>query len=310
MKIAIMGTGGVGGYYGGLLAKAGEDVTFIARGEHLRAIRERGLQVKSIHGDFTISPARATDDPAEVGPVELVLFCVKTYHTDEAGPAIVPMVGEDTTVLSLQNGIDNQEKLARFVEEKAVLGGATWIESAISEPGVIRQGSQFRRIAFGELDGSVTPRAERILETLQKTGADVTLSTEIMKVLWTKFLFICGISGITSVTRSPVADVLNCPETRELFIEAMREIENLARVKGIQLDEDAVEKSLALIEGAPPTLKSSMQRDLERGSRLELEALNGTVVRLGQELGVPTPVNRCIYACLKLHDDKARVASG
>src|SRR5690242_4570175 len=201
MKILIMGTGGVGGYYGGLLAQQGNEVTFISRGAHLYAIRHEGLKVKSVHGDFTVFPANATEDPAKVEPVDLILFCVKTYNTDEAAQAVRPTVGPQTVLLSLQNGIDAAERIGKVVGLEHVLGGATWLSSAVEAPGVIKQVSEFRRIVFGELDGDRSERTQSIYEVLNQTGINVEISEDIQKVLWTKLVFITAVSSIGSLTR-------------------------------------------------------------------------------------------------------------
>ncbi len=308
MKIAIMGSGGVGGYYGGLLARAGHDVTFIARGAHLAAIRAHGLQVQSVHGDFTIAPAQATDDPAAVGPVDLVLVTVKTTATDEAARAIVPLVGPETVVLSLQNGIDAAERIGAVVGMAHMLGGATWVSSAIAAPGVIRQVSQFRRIALGELDGRITPRAQAVYEALQSTGAAVELTDNIRRVLWTKFVFIAALSGVGAVTRLPVGDYRHVPETRELLVRLMREVEAIARASGIPLDADVVEQTLAFIDNAAPTIMASMQLDVAAGRPSELESMIGIIGRKGRELGVPTPTADMVYAALLPGELQARAS--
>ena len=299
MKIAIMGTGGVGGYYGGLLAHSGQDVTFIARGAHLAAIREKGLQVKSVLGGFLVSPAHATDNPAEVGPVDLILFATKTYHTDEAAQAIRLMVGPDTVVLPLQNGVDAAERIGAVVGTEHLLGGATWLSAAIEAPGVIGQYSQFRRIVLGELDGRKTPRAQQVFDALNATGATVELSDNIAKVLWTKFVFIASVSVLGSLTRVTFGEYRNVPEARAALTEAIAEVAAVARAKGVLLDADVVDKTLAFIDGSAPGIKPSMQRDVEAGRPSELESMLGIVVRLGEELGVPTPVMRVAYALLK-----------
>lgn len=308
MKIAIMGTGGIGGYYGGLLARAGHDVTFIARGAHLQAIRTNGLQVKSVYGDFTIAPAQATDAPAEVGLVELVLVCVKTSDTDRAAQAIKPMVGPGTAVMSLQNGIDAAERIGSVVGMEHMLGGATWISSAIEAPGVIRQVSQFRRIVLGELDGprSVTPRAQAVFEALTSSGATVELSDNILKVLWTKFVFIAGISGVGSLVRLEIGDYRAVPETRALMAALMRDVEAVGRASGVALDADVVQQALAFIDNAAPSIKPSMQRDVETGRRSELDSMIGVIMRKGRELGVPTPATEMVYAALLPGELKAR----
>jgi len=306
MRIAIMGTGGVGGYFGGLLAHSGQDVTFIARGDHLRAIQQHGLRVESPHGDFTVAPAEATDDPTTVGSVNLVLMCVKGWDTAGAAQLIKPLVGPDTAVISLQNGVLNEDILIDALGAEPVLGGTCYISSEIAAPGLIRHKSQMRRVIFGELDGRITPRAERILAAFQRSGATVELTTNIRKAQWTKFLFICAASGMSAVTRSPIGPMLECPETRELYIKAMREIEAVGRALGVNLDDDVVERTLAFSDGLEPELKPSMLVDLERGKRLELDAQNGAVVRLGRRVGVPTPVNEFITRVLTLADRKAR----
>lgn len=305
MKIAVMGTGGVGGYFGGMLARAGHEVTFIARGAHLTAIREHGLRLQTVHGDFTVR-APATDNPGEVGAVELVLFCVKTYHTEEAGHAIAPLVAEETLILSLQNGVDNEQKLAAMYGQEHVLGGVCYIASTITAPGVITQASGPRSIVFGELDGSITPRARRVHRALVEAGIDTALSDDVHKALWTKFLFICALSGVASVARATAGEMVSIPETRELLRETMAEVEAVARAQGVALESGIVDQMMRAAEGFAPESKPSMLVDAERGNRLEIDALNGTVARLGAALGVPTPVNRFIYTALKPADQRAR----
>jgi 2-dehydropantoate 2-reductase len=309
MKIGIMGTGGVGGYFGGLLVQAGQDLIFIARGAHLQAIREKGLQVKSVHGDFVLSSVRATANPAEAGPVDLVVVATKTYHTDEAAWAIRPMVGPDTAVISLQNGVDAAERIGSVVGMEHLLGGATWLSAAIEAPGVIGQYSQFRRIALGELDGRLTERAQAIAAVLRKTPATVELVPNITQVLWTKFMFIASVSALGSLTRVPYGGYRHVSEARSLLTEAMGEVVEVARAKGITLEADMVPKTLAFIDGSPPDIKPSMQRDVEAGRVSELESMIGVIVRWGAELGVPTPVMRFTYAALKPAYIKA-LASG
>jgi 2-dehydropantoate 2-reductase len=306
MKIAIMGTGGVGGYYGGLLAQAGHAVTFIARGAHLAAIRDKGLEVKSVYGDFRVSPAQATDKPVEIGLVDLVLFATKTYHTEEASQLIKPMVGQDTVVISFQNGVDAADRIGPVVGMEHLLGGATWLSAAIEEPGVIGQYSQFRRIVLGEFDGRITPRAEAICEVLKSTGATVELVGNIAQILWTKFVFISAISALGSLTRVTMGEYRSVREAREVLTEAMKEVVAVAKTKGITLDPDVVNNTLKFIDDSAPGIKPSMQRDIEGGRMSELESMIGIVVRLGAELGVPTPFMRLAYAVLKPGELKAR----
>ncbi len=306
MKILIMGTGGVGGYYGGLLAQQGNDVTFIARGAHLNAIQQEGLKVKSIHGDFTVSPANATDDPANVGAVDLILFCVKTYNTDDAAQAIRPAVGPQTVVMSLQNGIDAAERIGKVIGVEHVIGCATWLSSAVEAPGVIKQISQFRRIVFGELDGGLSERVQSIYEVLKNTGITVEVSEDIQKVLWTKLVFITAVSSIGSLTRLPMGDYRSIPETRSLLSRIMAEVESLARAEGVNLDKDIVQNWMDFIDKSAPNIKPSMQLDVEAGHRTEIESMIGVVCRKGQELGVPTPATDFVYASLLPIEWKAR----
>jgi 2-dehydropantoate 2-reductase len=298
MKIMIMGSGGVGAYYGGLLAKHGNDVTFIARGAHLEALRKNGLQVKSVHGDFSIVPAQATDNPAEVGHVDLILFCVKTYSTDEAAQAIQPAVGPQTAVISLQNGVDAAERIGGVVGAEHVLGGVAQLSSAIEAPGVVKQVSQFRRIIFGEFDGNVSERARAIESVLKEAEIATEISKDIQKELWTKLVFICAAASLGSLTRLPMGDWRAVPETRDLAVRLMKEVEAVGRAHGVNLDADVVEKSLAFIDAAAPRIKPSMQVDVEAGRQTELEALIGVVGRKGSEKGVPTPTADAVYAAL------------
>ena len=306
MKILIMGTGGVGGYYGGLLAQQGNQVTFIARGAHLYAIRHEGLKVHSVHGNFHVVPANATDEPINVGTVDLILFCVKTYNTEDAAQAIRPVVGAKTVVLSLQNGIDAAERIGKVVGPEHVIGGATWLSSAVEAPGVIKQISQFRRIVFGELGGGRSERIQSIYEVLNLTGIDIEISQNIQKVLWTKFVFISAASSLGSLTRLPMGDYRSVPEGRRLLINIMQEVEALAHAQGIALDPDVVQKALEFTDNAAPHIKPSMQLDVEAGHRTELESMVGVIGRKGRELGVPTPAADFVYASLLPVELKAR----
>jgi len=298
MKIAIMGTGGVGGYYGGLLAQHGNDVTFIARGAHLKVIQENGLQVKSVHGDFLVNPAQATDKPSEIGPVDLVIFCTKAYALEEAAHQTKPLVGPDTAVLPLLNGIDAAERIGAVVGMEHMLGGTTQISSALEEPGVVKQVSQFRRIVFGELDGAISERVTTIETALKETGVTVEASTNIHKALWTKLVFISAASGLGSLTRLPMGEYRSIPETRAMITSLMQEVKAVARAQGVELDEDVVQKSLDFIDNAAPTIRASMQLDVAAGRRSELDAMIGVIGQKGRASGVPTPVADMIYASL------------
>lgn len=301
-----MGSGGIGAYYGSLLARAGHDVCFIARGAHLDAMRSNGMQVKSVLGDFLVKPVQVTDNPADIEPVELVLFCVKTPSTEQAAQVIQPLITPQTVVMSLQNGIDAAERIGAIIGIDHMLGAATWISAVIEAPGVVQHFSQFRRIVFGELDGKTTQRAQAVLEVLQSSGATVELSTNIQKILWTKFVFIVAASAVGSLTRLEMGDFRSIPETRNLLTNIMCEVETLARAQNIVLDRDVVEKSLAFIDASSPSIKSSMQRDIETGQISELEAIIGIIGHKGRELGVPTPVSDMVYAALLPIEQKAQ----
>jgi len=306
MKIMIVGTGGIGGYYGASLAKRGHDVTFIARGAHLQAIQKNGLQIKSVAGDFTIFPAKATDTPVQIKDPDLILFCTKTYDTDEAVEKIKPNIGKATSVLSLQNGIDAAERIGSVIGMEHMIAGATWISSAVEAPGVIRQVSDFRRIVFGELDGRITQRLQAIDGAFKGTGIIVELSKDILKILWTKFMFISAASSFGSLTRLPIGEYRSVPETRAIIIRLMHEIEALARGYSVNLEADAVEMSLAFMDQTAPHIKASMQLDVESGHRTEIDSIIGVIVRKGRERGIPTPAADMIFALLLPLELKAR----
>ena len=302
MRIAVMGAGGVGGYFGGLLARASNQVTLIARGAHLEALKARGLTIVGHREQFSVE-VKATDDPREVGAVELVIFTVKTYQNAAAIPLLSPLVGKDTTVLTLQNGVESHLELSKALGEGYVLPGAAYIESEIEAPGIVRQQGEVVRIVFGELSGEKSTRAQRILDAFLQAKIAAELSEDILKTLWSKFLFIVSMAGLTTTARAPMAKLLPLPEARELLVAAMREAEAVGRAKGIDLDADVVESTIRYIEGTVQDLKASIHKDLELGRPLELEALSGAVAQMGQEVGVPTPVNSFIYSILKVHKE-------
>ena len=299
MRIAVVGAGGVGAGFGAALAKAGADVTFVARGAHLEAMRRGGLRIESPRGDVHLVPTRATDDPAAVGPVDVVLFCVKLWDVESAGRHIAPMVGPDTAVIPLQNGIDAPERLAPILGDRAVMGGVAQISASIVAPGVVRQVGTFMRMIFGELDGSPSPRGEKLLALCRKAGFDAELSDRIVTELWMKFIPLSTNAGLTAVTRLPIGKLRDDPDIRPLFISACKEVIEIGRAKGIALPLDALEKTLDFLGHAPPAMKASMALDLERGNRLELPWLSGKVVELGKTLNVPTPTHGVLYALLK-----------
>jgi len=307
MRVAVMGSGGIGGFYGGKLAAAGEDVTFIARGAHLEAIRRNGLQVKSVAGDFQVRP-NATDNPATIGSAEMVLFCVKGYDTETAAERIRPLVGSETAVLCLQNGVDNEEKLARILGASHVVGGVVHILSTISAPGIISQVAGPCTLKCGEMAGGPSSRVARIVDAFVRAGVRAEASANLLVDLWEKFLFICAQGGVTALTRLGIGEILGCPETAGFYRAVMEEIAAVGRAKGVALPADAVERAIAFAGTLQPTMRSSLAHDLEHGNRLEIDALMGAVVRYGAEVGVPTPLNAAVYACLRPHHRRALAA--
>ncbi len=299
MRIAVMGAGGVGGYFGGVLARADHEVVLIARGEHLKAIQERGLMVRSHHhGQFQID-IQATSDPAEVGLVDLLLFTVKTYHNPKAVPLIQPLVGPKTAILTLQNGVESHRHLTEVQGDGRVFTGAAYIESGVASAGMIRQNGEVVRVVFGHPAGEEQEGAGQILEILADAGIETQLSPDVMKALWNKFVFIVALAGPTTAARREMDQLLEFSEGRELVMTVLKEAESVGRALGIALEEDLLDCTMSYIDGYARDLHASMHTDLERGNPLELEALNGAVVRLGIEAGVPTPANQSIYALLK-----------
>jgi len=299
MRIAVMGSGGVGGGFGAALAKAGADVTFIARGAHLAAMKGQGLKIEGGRGETHLVPTQATDDPSSIGPVDFVLFCVKLWDVESAGQHIKPLIGPNTAVIPLQNGIDAPDRLIPILGNKAVMGGVAQISASIVKPGVIHQVGTFMRMIFGELDGQVSQRGKDFLAMCQKAGFDATLSDQILTELWMKFILLASNASITAATRLPIGKLRDDPDLRALFLELFMEVIEVGRAKGISLPADALNKILDFVGHAPPAMKASMALDLERGNRLELPWLGGKVVELGRELGVPTPTHSTLYALLK-----------
>ena len=297
MRIAVMGAGSIGGYFGGMLSLGGNEVTLIARGAHLEAIRRGGLRVVTDDGEFTVQ-CEATDDPRQAGRFDLVLLTVKTYHNQEAVPAMRPMVGEETTVLCLQNGIDSYEAAAQELGSGWVLPGAAYIDANLEGPGVVRQTGGVE-IVFGELESVDSPRGEMILETLRTAGIPAQLSNDIKRTLWTKFLFIATTAGVMSLSRQTMAQLMPLPEWRKVIVGCMKEIEAVGRASGAGLDPNIVQDTIDYIEGALDEMHASMHADIVAGRSLELEALNGAVVRAGLSTVLPTPINDVIYAALK-----------
>lgn len=298
MRVAVVGAGGVGGYFGGRLAQVGEDVHFLARGAHLRAIRERGLRVRSIRGDFEVR-AQATDDPDQIGPSDYVLFCVKSFDTREAASKLPPLLQAGTAVISLQNGIDNEEAIAEEIGWDHVMGGVAFIFSSIAEPGVIQDTGGPARIAFGELDGRESERGARLLETFQAAGVDAQLSSTIRQVLWNKLAFICAQAGMTAATGLPIGEIREAPEAWAMFRRVVEEVGAVAAAEGVELGEGAVDRHVQFAEKLEPGSRSSLHHDKTTGRRMELDALHGTVVRLARKHGLPAPASEAIYAILE-----------
>ena len=300
MRIAVLGSGGIGGYYGALLAKAGHDVSFIARGAHLEAMQQRGLTLRTPDGDSTI-PVTAVADTGTVGAVDLVLFCVKSYDTGPAAQALAPLMARDTAVVSFQNGVDNVQAIASVVGSGAVLIGVVYNALQLAGPGLVQRTGGDGKIVLGELGGALTERVQQIASAFQQSGVAHQVSTDIDRVLWEKFLFIAGVGGVTALARSGIGPLLASPGGRMLLTTSCEEIAAVALAERVPLPADAADRAVEQAATLPPQWRSSLARDLEDGRRLEVEALSGAVVRRGLKLGVPTPIHRTIAACLSVH---------
>jgi len=297
MRIAVLGAGGVGGYFGGRLAAAGSDVTFIARGAHLAAIKANGLRIVSALGDASID-VKAVDDIAKVDTVDLIVVAVKLWDTEVVAPALKPLVDRGAAVVSFQNGVTKDDILRAHVRADAVMGGVSYIAARIAEPGVIEHTGTMQRLVFGEFDGSRSPRALAFLQACETAKIDAELSTSIKRVTWEKFVFLVGLSGATSFFRLPVGDIRVDPEKRAFLRGAMQETVAVGRARGVALDAQYADDRLAFCDTLPPTMTSSMYTDLMRGNRLELPWLSGAVVDMGRRAGIPTPVNEQIVEAL------------
>jgi 2-dehydropantoate 2-reductase len=299
MRIAVMAAGAVGGYFGARLAAAGHEVSFIARGAHLAAIRNNGLKVESPLGNRHLKDANATDDPKKVGPVDLVLFAVKLWDTEKAGEQARPLVGPATRVITLQNGIDSVERLTPILGDDAVIGGATYVVTVIAAPGVIRHTGIAARIRCGRLDGRPDAALAGYVEQVKAAGIDITLSDQMLVEIWKKFVLLSGTSGITASTRQPLGVIRDDPDMRAFFFKLMAEAMAVSKASGVAIPADFAQELERSVASFPPNMKASMANDLESGNRLELDWLAGKVVALGRELGVPTPANEAVYAILK-----------
>jgi 2-dehydropantoate 2-reductase len=300
MRIAVVGAGGVGGYFGGRLAEAGADVVFLARGAHLDAMRANGLRIDSPSGNVHIPRINATRDPAAIGPVDIVLFAVKLYDTDAAARLLPALVGPDTAVIPLQNGVDGVDIVTRAVGPANTAGGTCYVSAVIAEPGVIRH-TAMEQLIFGELDGRRSPRLEQLLAAGATAKFKSTLSENIQVDIWTKFVRLSVFSGMTSVTRCPIGVIVNDPALLAMLKAAVREATAVAQARGVRVPNDADERVEKAYKVLPHGAKSSMLEDLERGRRLELPWLSGAVVRIGNEVGVDTPIHRFIATVLQPH---------
>jgi len=301
MRIVVMGTGGVGGYFGARLAKSGCEVGFVARGKQLEAIRSQGLRVQSPLGDITLSRVTASDNPAELGPADLVLFGVKLWDTEQAAQLIRPLAGDDTAVVSFQNGVMKDDILKEALGARHVIGGVCYIAATIAEPGVIRHTGTMQKLVFGEYGGAVTPRIERFRDACVAAGIDVEVPASIEQAIWEKFVFLVALSGTTTLARTPIGPIRGNERARAFFQDVMDEVVQVARAEGVPLPADHAAQRIAFADQLPATMTSSMHGDLERGNRLEVEWLSGDVVRRGKRLGIPTPCNRAIYDILSIH---------
>ncbi|MGH3443417.1 MAG: ketopantoate reductase family protein [Nitriliruptorales bacterium] len=299
MRIAIVGAGGVGGYFGARLAAAGEETWFIARGAHLDAMQTRGLEVRSVDGDLRLDEVAATDDARDVGPCDVVLFCVKSFDTTTVAEDHLPhLVGEHTAVVSLQNGVDNVERIAAVVGREHAVGGLAFIFSGIVEPGIVAHTGGPGRILFGELDGAASARTERLLEACRTAGIDAAIPPDIRVAMWDKFAFICAQAGTTAAVRLPIGDVRGTPETWALFRRLVEETYAVARAVGVDVADGAVEERLAFAESLEPGMFSSLHDDLVAARQMELEGLHGVVVRLAERHGVEVRATAAVHAIL------------
>lgn len=301
MRIAIMAAGAVGGYFGARLAKAGHDVVFIARGAHLNAIRAHGLKIESVLGDLHLTDVNATNDPASVGPVDVVMFAVKLWDTETTGEQTRALLGPETRVVTLQNGVDSVERLVPILGAEHVVGGTTHVVTVMPAPGVIRQTSPFAQFRCGRPQARPDAKLQAFVDAARAAGIDAILSDDIGRDRWQKFVLLAGTSGVTASTRMPLGPVMADPDTRAFFRRIMQEVHTIARAKGVRVPDDYVDQQMAFAASAPPTMKASQLNDLEAGNRLELDWLAGKVVAMGRELSIPTPANEAVYAVLKLH---------
>lgn len=306
MRIVVFGTGGVGGYFGARLAQAGHDVTFIARGAHLHAMRDHGLHISSVKGDMTVKPVQATDNVADIGTADVVLVATKAWQVPDAAQAIQPIVGPHTMVVPLQNGVEAPWQLVEVLGETPVLGGFCWIVSFIAEPGVIHHTGVEPHVVVGELHNQHTERVQQLAALFKRAHVRVDIADDIQAALWEKFMFIATVSGIGAVTHATVGTMRSLPQTRQMIEQAVHEIIAVGRAHGVALDDAVFDRTMAFIDGMPSHSTLSMQRDIMEGRPSELESQNGAVVRLGEHKSVDTPLNRFLYHSLLPMELQAR----
>jgi 2-dehydropantoate 2-reductase len=302
----MMGSGGVGGYFGARLAKGGADVTFIARGEHLAAMRREGLTIESSREPMRLERVKATDDPASIGPVDFIIFSVKLWDTESAARTLLPLVGAQTGVISFQNGVQKDDMLRPIVGESALMGGVGYVAAAITKPGTITQTGAMQRLVFGEFDGRRSARAEALLAACKNGGINAEISSDIRRDIWEKFAFLVALSAATSAIRLPIGPIRSHPLTRQFLFDLIKEVVAVGRAHGIALAEDFAEQRMTFADSLPADMIASMFHDLQTGKPLELPWLSGGVVDLGAAAGVPTPLNRAVRDILILHTDGRR----
>jgi 2-dehydropantoate 2-reductase len=302
MRIAIIGAGGVGGYFGARLQQAGADVHFVARGGHLAAMRSSGLRVESPLGDIHLPHVNATDNPADIGVADMVWLSVKLWDMDAAVQSMRPLVGPGTGIISFQNGVQKDDILRAAFGDSAVMGGVAYIATNIDRPGVIKHTGTMQRLVFGEYDGSRSARAETLLDLCLRGGINAELSADVRKAIWEKFVFLVGLSGSTTTIRETIGPIRSNPRARRLLVDLMRETVAVGRALGVALPPDFADQRLAFVDGLPDAMTSSMHHDLKAGKRLEVSWLSGGVAQLGEKTGVPTPMNRAVWDILALHE--------
>ena len=303
MRVAVMGSGGLGGYFGALLAKGGTDVSFLARGSHLEAMQRDGLRVEGGPEPFHLKHVRATHDPGEIGSVDLVMVCVKLWDTDVALQQLRPLVGPDTALVSFQNGVLKDSMLRSAYNDSQLIGGVAYVATTVSEPGVIRRTGPLQRLIVGEFDGRRSARVEAFHAAARAGGIDAEISADVRRAIWEKFVFLIGLSATTTTMRLPIGPIRENPQSRGLLLDLMREVVAVGRAHGVPLPEDYAEQRLEFADSVSAEMTSSMHHDLERGNRLEVPWLSGGVVKLGKDVGVETPLNRAVADILSVHAD-------